>query len=115
MAELEVGVGYAGIEGKRLAVRVFGLEDIAGFLQSMPVLDPYRGIVGVATERLMVIAPRERPVSPISRPICQRDRRLPPFPNPPHERASPPLNFVILDKSLYECEIYASPVCRNEC
>ena len=45
MTELQMRVCDIGIELERLSVGVLGLGEIPGLLQSVAVLNPYRGIV----------------------------------------------------------------------
>ena len=55
MTELQMGVRDIGIELERFSVGVFGFSEIPGLLQSVAVLDPYRGIVLLMIERLSVV------------------------------------------------------------
>jgi hypothetical protein len=55
MTELQMGVRDIGIELERFSVGVLGFSEIPGLLQSVAVLNPYRGIVRLLIERLSVV------------------------------------------------------------
>ena len=55
VTELQMSVGDIGIELERFSVGVLGFSEIPGLLQSVAVLNPYRGIVRLLIERLSVV------------------------------------------------------------
>ena len=73
MTELQMGVRDIVIELERFSVAVFGFSEAPGFLQSVAILNPYRGIVRLLIERLSIMSRCRYPVPRISRPVPSGD------------------------------------------
>ncbi len=63
MAELQVGIRDIAIELDRFSVGIFSLQTIAGLLESVPILNPNRGMVWLFFKRLSVISSCRLPVA----------------------------------------------------
>src|SRR6516165_2118394 len=73
MTELQMGVGNLGIKLERFSIGVFSCCETPGLLQSVAVLNPYRGIIRLLVKRLSVVLCGHYPVPRVPRAVCSGD------------------------------------------